>query len=164
MVIFYHGGGFIAGNLDTEDAQCRHIAAKLPALVVSVDYPKVSDLKTKLSTIINEYGIPSVLWSKNKAFDLGFARGKTLLWGGSAGAMLALEVAYHHVVSRDTKSIDGLILPFVVAFPYTYGEEGEFKERFKSWEENGHAHVPVISRKLAEFIWCKLLATMLGWI
>lgn len=156
MVIYLHGGGFIAGNLDTEDAQCRHIAARLPALVISIDYPKVSDLKTKLDTIIDGYGIPSVSWSKSKALDLGFGGGKTLLWGASAGAMLAAEVAYHHLISCDTKSIDGLILPFVVAFPYTYGEEGESKEHFKAWEENGNAHVPIISRKLAEFIWCKL--------
>jgi acetyl esterase len=38
-MVYFHGGGFIAGNLDTEDAQCRIFAAKTPCVVVSVAYP-----------------------------------------------------------------------------------------------------------------------------
>lgn len=155
LIVYYHGGGFIAGTLDTEDGQCRHLAAKFPALVISIDYPKVSDLSTKLDTIIQGYGIPSVSWSKSKAGELVQNISKTILCGGSAGAMLAIEVAYHYLTQGDTKDINGLMLLFAVAFPYTYGEDGRFKEHFKAWEENGSAQVPIISRKLAEHIWCK---------
>lgn len=35
---YFHGGGWVAGNLDTHDTVCRDIAARSGAVVVSVDY------------------------------------------------------------------------------------------------------------------------------
>lgn len=50
-MIYFPGGGYIAGNLDTEDAHCRIFATKTPCLVISVNYPKVPTVK--LDDIIN---------------------------------------------------------------------------------------------------------------
>ena len=36
--VYYHGGGFIMGNLDAEDADCRYIAQHTPCVIVAVDY------------------------------------------------------------------------------------------------------------------------------
>jgi versiconal hemiacetal acetate esterase len=36
--VYYHGGGYLVGNLDSEDAWCRVIAKATPAIIVSVDY------------------------------------------------------------------------------------------------------------------------------
>ena len=36
--IFFHSGGYIVGNLDSEDACCRYIAKNTPCVIVSVDY------------------------------------------------------------------------------------------------------------------------------
>lgn len=58
-MIYFHGGGYIAGNLDTEDAHCRIFAAKVPCLLISVNYPKVPHVK--LDDII-QVGIQSVTW------------------------------------------------------------------------------------------------------
>ncbi len=38
VVLFFHGGGFIAGDLDTHDGTCRQHAVGADAVVVSVDY------------------------------------------------------------------------------------------------------------------------------
>ena len=38
VVVYVHGGGFFAGNLDTHDPVCRALANLSPAVVVSVDY------------------------------------------------------------------------------------------------------------------------------
>ena len=38
LVLFSHGGGWFAGNLDTEDRTCRMVSPAVPALVLSVDY------------------------------------------------------------------------------------------------------------------------------
>src|SRR3954454_14888545 len=35
VVVFYHGGGFVIGDLDTHDASCRDLAAASGAVVVS---------------------------------------------------------------------------------------------------------------------------------
>lgn len=36
--MYYHGGGYLVGNLDSEDAWCRYIAKNTPCVIVSVDY------------------------------------------------------------------------------------------------------------------------------
>ena len=37
-LVFYHGGGFIMGSLDTHDALCRTVAARAGVRVVAVEY------------------------------------------------------------------------------------------------------------------------------
>ena len=61
-MIYFPGGGYIAGNLDTEDAHCRIFAAKTPCLVISVNYPKVPAVK--LDDIIN-LGTLAVPWVRS---------------------------------------------------------------------------------------------------
>lgn len=36
--VYYHGGGYCVGNLDSEDFWCRYIAKSVPCVIVSVDY------------------------------------------------------------------------------------------------------------------------------
>src|SRR5512133_1187836 len=38
VLVFFHGGGWVIGNLETHDDICRVLARAVPALVVSVDY------------------------------------------------------------------------------------------------------------------------------
>lgn len=38
LLVYYHGGGWVAGNLDSHDALCRDLAAMIGCLVLSVDY------------------------------------------------------------------------------------------------------------------------------
>jgi len=37
-MVYYHGGGFIVGSLDSHDSVCRALANKVPCIVMSVDY------------------------------------------------------------------------------------------------------------------------------
>jgi versiconal hemiacetal acetate esterase len=36
--VFFHGGGWIPGNLEAQDHFCRQIALAVPSIIVSVDY------------------------------------------------------------------------------------------------------------------------------
>lgn len=36
--VYFHGGGYLMGDLDTEDEYCRYIAKETPCIIVSVDY------------------------------------------------------------------------------------------------------------------------------
>lgn len=67
-MIFYPGGGYITGNLDTEDCHCRIYAAKVPCLVISVNYPKIPHVK--LDGII-DFATEAVPWvgGLTRAFD-----------------------------------------------------------------------------------------------
>jgi versiconal hemiacetal acetate esterase len=55
--VYYHGGGYVLGNLDTEDAWCRYIAKHTPAIIVSVDYRLAPEFKlpTMLEDSIQAY-------------------------------------------------------------------------------------------------------------
>lgn len=38
MLIYYHGGGFVAGTLETHDSTCRRLANKSRCQVIAIDY------------------------------------------------------------------------------------------------------------------------------
>lgn len=155
LIVFFHGGGNITGNLDTEDAQARYFAAKTPCLLISFNYEKVTDPKVNLDWIIHKNAAPAVPWCKKRAKEIGADSTRTILCGGSSGAFISAQVAYHYMEKGEASMVTGLILLFAVAFPYTYGENGKHKDRFRAWEENGNARVPIIHRALAEYIWCE---------
>ena len=91
--------------------------------------------------------------ARSKAKELGDDPSKTLLCGGSAGAFLSAQVAYHFMSKGDNTSVTGLALLFAVGLHWKY--EGRYKHLYTAWEENGYSGTPVFGRELAEFIWCK---------
>src|SRR5688572_14669671 len=38
VVVYFHGGGWVLGDLDSSDFACRALANRVPCAVVSVDY------------------------------------------------------------------------------------------------------------------------------
>jgi acetyl esterase len=44
-VVFFHGGGWVAGDLDTHDRQARSLAIETGAVVVSVDYRRPPEIR-----------------------------------------------------------------------------------------------------------------------
>lgn len=42
-IVFYHGGGFIFGGLDSHDCACRRICVESGAIVIAVDYRVASE-------------------------------------------------------------------------------------------------------------------------
>ncbi|MEU4116023.1 alpha/beta hydrolase [Kitasatospora sp. NPDC028055] len=87
-ILFFHGGGFIVGDLDTHDGVCRRLCHDLGAVVVSVGYrlapefpfPAGYDDCIAVSTYVSDH--------------IGeFGGGKLAVAGDSAGANLAAGVA-----------------------------------------------------------------------
>lgn len=153
-MIFLHGGGFVAGTLDTEDAQCRYFASKAPCLVMRVDYPKLVKPGLGFDVLINQYGIPSIKWCRQKASSLGADVSQTVLCGGSAGAMFSAQMIHHYCVEKgDRESITGAVLWYPCVLPYTYGEDGKYKEMYKSWSQYLTGKVPIIKEEVIKSIW-----------
>ena len=48
MILFYHGGGFVVGGLDTHDEVCRLIAKYAKVQVLSIDYPLAPEASPQL--------------------------------------------------------------------------------------------------------------------
>jgi acetyl esterase len=89
-VLWCHGGGFVFGGLDTEDAHCRRTAQDHDAVVVSVDYRLAPE---------NPYPAGfddcwhALLWLVGRADELGVDPGRVATAGHSSGAALALGLA-----------------------------------------------------------------------
>jgi acetyl esterase len=60
VMTYFHGGGYMAGSIKTEDPHCRIFASKTPCVVFNVEYPLASD-GNNLDTII-EAGVNAVTW------------------------------------------------------------------------------------------------------
>jgi acetyl esterase/lipase len=83
-LVFFHGGGWVVGNLDTHDVICHALAARTPCRVLAVDY-----------RLAPEYPYPAALvdaWAAT-AWTLHTASGPVAVGGDSAGGNLAAVVA-----------------------------------------------------------------------
>lgn len=106
LVIYFHGGGFVIGDLDTHDRNTRGIAAATGATVVSVAYrlaPEHPFPAAPDDAMLAVRGAPEI------ARRLGADTSRIFVAGDSAGATLALVAA---IAARDT---NGTRLAGVVA-------------------------------------------------
>ena len=87
VVVYFHGGGFVVGSLDSHDRVMRILALESGAAVVGVDY-----------RLAPEHAFPGPLddcvaavgWIRDQADQLGIDPDRVVLAGDSAGANLAL--------------------------------------------------------------------------
>lgn len=91
-VLYFHGGGFIMGDLQTADPACRALANAVPALVVSVGYRLAPEHPYPAA---NDDAVASLAWLRAHAAELGGDPGRIALAGDSAGATLAALLAIH---------------------------------------------------------------------
>jgi len=85
LVLYFHGGGFVLGNLDLGDWICGTVAAQVGAVVVSVDYRLAPAHRFPAAV---EDCFAALDWSAQHAAELG-ATGPIGVMGESAGGNLA---------------------------------------------------------------------------
>lgn len=90
ILVFYHGGGFRLGDLDTYDPICRDLAARSGAIVVSVGY-RLAPEHVYPSALVDSYA--ALEWVHAHAADLGGDPTRLAVGGDSAGGNLAAAVA-----------------------------------------------------------------------
>ena len=89
-VVFYHGGGFVIGDLDTHDALCRRLAVNGGFRVIAIDYRLAPE---------NPFPAPhddclaATKWVFDHAAEIGFDPKRVAIAGDSAGGNLAASVA-----------------------------------------------------------------------
>ena len=71
LVVYFHGGGWVVGNLDSHDAICRRLAREAGAVVVAVDYRLAPEHKFP-SAVEDCYD--AVCWAADHAAELGSRR------------------------------------------------------------------------------------------
>lgn len=86
MLVYFHGGGWVMGNLDTHDTACRRLARASGALVVSVDYRLAPEHKFPAAA---EDAIAALEWVAANGESLGGDPSRLAVGGDSAGGNLA---------------------------------------------------------------------------
>lgn len=95
VVLMYHGGGWVIGDLTTVDGQCRHVCAGTGAMVVAVDYRLAPE--HRFPTAAEDcYAVLS--WASESIGEFGGDASRIAVAGDSAGGNLAAVVAQ---LSRD---------------------------------------------------------------
>ena len=89
-LVYFHGGGLVAGSLDTHDALCRSLAAGSGCRVVAVGY-RLAPEHPFPAAIVDAYA--AVRFCAREAGALGIAPGALAVGGDSGGATLATIVA-----------------------------------------------------------------------
>ena len=90
ILVFYHGGGFRLGDLDTHDALCRDLAARSGALIVSVGY-RLAPEHVYPAAADDSYA--ALAWVHAHAEAIGGDATRLAVGGDSAGGNLAAAVS-----------------------------------------------------------------------
>jgi acetyl esterase len=89
MLVHFHGGGWMVGDLETHDSSCRFLAAHSGVSILSTTYRLAPEHPFPAAP---EDARASFLWANALADELGADPGKIAVGGDSAGANLAAGV------------------------------------------------------------------------
>ncbi len=89
LLVFYHGGGWVLGDLDTHDALCRLTCRDAGIHVLSIDYRLAPEHPAPAAL---EDAYAAFTWAHEHADELGAIPGHVAVGGDSAGGNLAAAV------------------------------------------------------------------------
>jgi acetyl esterase len=90
VLLFFHGGGWVIGDLDSHDVVCRTLAVQGEMIVISVDYRLAPE--HKFPAAIDD-ALAATQWIADNAIQLNIDASRISVGGDSAGGNLAAIVA-----------------------------------------------------------------------
>lgn len=95
LLVYYHGGGWVIGDLNTHDGICRSLASRTGHGVLSIDYRMGPEHRFPAAV---EDALCAVRWAYENAEALGINADRIAVGGDSAGGNLAAIVAQQRPV------------------------------------------------------------------
>ena len=129
LLVFFHGGGWVIGDLNSHDGVCRSLANKSGHAVLSVDYRLAPEHKFPAAF---DDCAAAVKWAYDNAASLGVDNTRIAVGGDSAGGNLAAAVALAEIVPLKFQM---LIYPAV-------------DMRMESPSINENAHAPILTKSV----------------
>jgi len=125
-LMYFHGGGFVVGNLDTHDALCRALCNQACCVVVSVDYRLAPEHAYPAAALDC---IAATRWAHANGAQLNIDTSRLAVGGDSAGGQLAA------VVSQSCKGKLDLAFQLLI-YPIT-----DARMQSESIERNGQGYL-----------------------
>lgn len=144
VLVYYHGGGWVVGDLEYQDAACRFLANHVPCAVVSVDYRMAPEHKFPAPL---EDCYAATKWVAENATAIGADASRIAIGGDSAGGNLAAAVA---LMARD-RGGPGLAHQLLV-YPVT-----DFNLETGSYLANAEGYM--LTRESMRWFWNHYLST-----
>jgi acetyl esterase len=128
VLVYYHGGGFVIGDLDTHDTLCRELANLADCAVVAVDYRLAPEHRFPAAVIDC---MAATRWVRDQAAALRLDASRLAVGGDSAGGNLAA------VVCIDARDRGDLPIKFqLLIYPAT-----DMRRTAPSHAENGQGYL-----------------------
>ncbi|KAJ5098411.1 hypothetical protein N7532_005412 [Penicillium argentinense] len=133
--VYFHGGGWCCGDLDTEDPFCQLLAENLPCVIVSVEYRLAPEHKspTQLEDALEGWN-----WALRKASKLNGDIQKYFVIGQSAGGHLALALANKLVNLNRQGEVRGIAAMVPIA-AHPDHIPAEYVDKYRSFKDCANA-------------------------
>ncbi|UJW84364.1 alpha/beta hydrolase [Devosia sp. SL43] len=122
VILYFHGGGFVTGSLDTHDASARALARRTGAIVISVDYRLAPEHKFPAA---HEDAWAAWTWLTRQVRDLGGDPRRLAVAGEDAGANLAAYIALRARDEHTTQPVHQLLVHPMAGTDMTTASYGE---------------------------------------
>ena len=127
LILFFHGGGFMVGNLDTHDAVCRVLASKTGAAIFSVAYRLSPEHPFPAAP---DDCIAAAAWAYEHAAELGVDRDRVAVVGESSGGSLSAVVAQFAARTGKVKLLLQVLIYPSLDMSEDYNSYKEFSEGY----------------------------------
>lgn len=138
VIVYFHGGGYVLGDLDGYDRVCRQLCVDSAAVVVSVDYRLAPEHPFPAAV---DDAWAALCWVAEHAKALGADPARLAVAGDSAGAVLATVAT---MLARDEKwpsvRYQALLYP-----PAAGGHAGAYASR------STHAAGPTLTQRTVDY-------------
>ena len=137
-ILYFHGGGFVTGNIQTYSKTCNDLANNTNSLVIAVDYSLAPENPFPIG-LKECYQVTKYFYSKDSFVD------NIVLMGDSAGGNIASVISIIASEKRDFKINKQILL-----YPLTYYIHNDDSE-FDSIKENGNDYI-LTNKRINEYL------------